>query len=306
MTTIGIRDGRWSLDGELTYAGSAAEGLLMNARMVNAVYEDLSRPEFDADANTARFIAQVPDYVGHGLLAFTLCLQGGMPGYEGAVNSAFAEDGSLRAAYLARVERAIRACDAAGAAVILGLYYQRQSGRLRDEHAVRNGVVQAARWITEAGLTNVLLEIANEYGHPGFQHAILRDPQGEVELMRLARQSASGLLVSTSGLGHGRLDPAVAAEADYLLIHYNSTPIDEIPGRVEALRAYGKPIVCNEDVKEGEEGARAAALSVAAGASWGLMLQQHNQRWPFQFWGHQDDPVVYARLRELTSAAVSH
>ena len=50
----------------------------------------------DPDANTARFIARIPDYVAHGVRAFTVCLQGGMPGYEGAVNSAFQPDGSLK------------------------------------------------------------------------------------------------------------------------------------------------------------------------------------------------------------------
>jgi len=300
MTTIAIRDSHWMIDGSLTYPGAPAEGLLMNARMVNAVFEDLARPEWAAEENTSRFIAQVPDYVAHGLRAFTLCLQGGMPGYEGAVNSAFAEDGSLRGEYLARVARAIRACDAAGAAVILGLFYQRQAGRLRDEAAIRNGVEQAARWVSEQGYTNVLLEIANEYDHPGFRHPILRDPAGEADLMRLARRAAPGLLVSASACGHGRLDSPVAEAADFLLIHFNGTPSEEIPARVAALRPYGKPIVCNEDAKEGAEGARAAEASVAAGASWGLMLQQHNQHFPFQFWGHRDDPVVYARLAALT------
>lgn len=72
--------------------------------MVNAVFEDANdttRPEgFDPDANADAFIAQIPDYVAGGVRAFTIGLQGGMPGYEGAVNSAFNPDGSLRGAYL--------------------------------------------------------------------------------------------------------------------------------------------------------------------------------------------------------------
>jgi hypothetical protein len=71
-----------AIDGRITYP-APAEGLLMNVRMVNAVFEDRSRPEFDPDANTDEFIAQIPDYVAHGVRAFTVCLQGGMPGYEG-------------------------------------------------------------------------------------------------------------------------------------------------------------------------------------------------------------------------------
>jgi len=56
--------------------------------------------------------------------------------YEGAVNSAFEPDGCLRPGYLARVERVIRACHQQGVAVILALYYQRQSAILRDEAAL--------------------------------------------------------------------------------------------------------------------------------------------------------------------------
>ena len=78
----------------------------------------------------------------HGVNAFTLSLQGGMPGYEGALNSAFEPDGSLRESYLARVARVIEACDRAGLVVILGCFYQRQDQVLADEAAVRAAVVQ--------------------------------------------------------------------------------------------------------------------------------------------------------------------
>ena len=86
----------------MTYAGTKGEGMLLNVRMVNATFEDRNRPEFDADANTQEFLAALPDYVGHGVRAFTLNLQGGTPGYEGAVNSAFNPDGSLRDPYMRR------------------------------------------------------------------------------------------------------------------------------------------------------------------------------------------------------------
>ena len=77
----------------------------MNVRVVNAVFEDRERPEFDAEANADEFIAAIPAYVGLGVRAFTLNLQGGFPGYEGAVNSAFRPDGSLRKRDLRRVRR---------------------------------------------------------------------------------------------------------------------------------------------------------------------------------------------------------
>lgn len=39
-TRISIADGQWRLNGGVTYPGTPAEGLLMNVRMVNAVFED--------------------------------------------------------------------------------------------------------------------------------------------------------------------------------------------------------------------------------------------------------------------------
>jgi hypothetical protein len=290
------------LDQRPTNPGTPAEGLLMNVRMVNATFEDRSKPDFDAEANTDRFIAQIPDYRAHGVNAFTLCLQGGMPGYEGAVNSAFEPDGALRPAYLARVERVIRACDRHGIAVILGLYYQRQSAILRDEAAVRAGVVNAARWVTERGFENVLLEIANEYPHNGFVHAVIRDPKSQAGLIRLAKKTAPGLLVSASGYGDGKVHAEVAEAADFLLPHWNGTSVEQIPARLKALKRFGKPIVCNEDDKTGTNAVAAMRASIVNGVGYGLMLNKHNQTFPFHFDGAADDHVFYAELRRLTTA----
>jgi CubicO group peptidase (beta-lactamase class C family) len=301
-TRVAIVGGRWHLNGQVTYPGARAEGLLMNVRMVNAVFEDRHRPDFDPEANTDRFLARLPEYADHGVRAFTVCLQGGMPGYEGALNSAFDPDGSLRPPYLKRVRRVIEACDRRGVVVILGCYYQRQDQVLKDEGAVKAGLVNVATWVKDSGFTNVVLEVANEFPHPGFDHRILRTAEGQVELLRLARRAAPGRLVSSSGLGDGRLPDAVAEASDFLLIHFNGVPLTAIPERIRALQKFAKPVVCNEDDKAGAEAARAAAaLSVGNGASWGLMLERRNQHVPFTFQGADDDPAVYAELKRLTS-----
>ncbi len=300
-TRVSLRDGRWFLNEEVTYRATKAEGLLMNVRMVNATFEDRKRSDFDPEANTDEFIAQIPDYVAHGVRAFTLCLQGGMPGYEGALNSAFNPDGSLRDSYLQRVRRVIEACDRHGAAVILGCYYQRQDQILKDEAAVRAGVVNVVKWIQESGFANVVLEIANEFDHNGFDYRLLKTPKGMAELIGLAKQTAPGLLVSASGLGHGRLPDEVARASDFLLIHFNGTKVEDIAARVAALRKYHKAIVCNEDEKIGAPAARACEQSVESGASWGFMHVEVNQHLPFTFHGAADDPEVYAAIQRLTS-----
>jgi CubicO group peptidase (beta-lactamase class C family) len=301
QTRVSIADGRWRINGELTYPGTRAEGLLLNVRMVNSTFEDRNRPEFDADANTNEFIARIPDYVAHGVRAFTLNLQGGMPGYEGAVNSAFRSDGTLRESYLRRIQRVIDECDRHGVVVILGCYYQRQDQIFKDEGAVRAGVVHVIEWIRAAGFTNVVLEISNEFDHDGFDHAVLKTSQGQVELIQLAKKTAPELLVATSGLGHGRLPDDVARASDFLLIHFNGTPVADIPDRIARLKKFDKPIVCNEDDKIGRDAAEALKRSIENGASYGLMLQKLNQTFPFDFKGAADDPVFYKTLHRLST-----
>jgi CubicO group peptidase (beta-lactamase class C family) len=300
-TKVSLKAGRWCINGELTYRGTRAEGLLMNVRMVNSVFEDRLKPDFDPEANTGRFLSRLSDYAAHGVAAFTICLQGGMPRYEGALNSAFSPDGSLREPYMTRVRRVIEACDRHGLIVILGCFYQRQDQVLVDESAVRAAVKNAAGWIQKCGFQNVVLEIANEFGHDGFDHPLLRTADGQVELIRLAKKAAPGLLVSTAALGDGRYPDNVARAADFLLIHFNGTPLGDIPARIAALKKYAKPIACNEDDKLKAVGAQAADLCVTHGASWGFMANDVNQRYPFRFEGATDDPVVYAKLKELTA-----
>jgi hypothetical protein len=299
-TRVTVRDGRWFIKETITNAGSPAEGLLMNVRVVNATFEDRGKPEFDAEANTDRFLAHLNDYAAHGVNAFTLCLQGGMPGYEGAVNSAFQPNGKLRGEYMKRVERVIRGCDERGIAVILGLYYQRQSSILKDDDAVRAGVKNAVTWVREQGFQNVVIEIANEYPHKGFAHEIIRKPPGMVSLLRLAKESAPGLLVSASGYGDGVIHKEVAEASDFLLPHWNGTRVDDIPARVATLKKFGKPIVCNEDDKTGAKAAAAMQASVVNGAGYGLMLKEHNQTFPFRFEGAADDSVFYEALKATT------
>ncbi len=305
-TWVALVGGRWYLNGRITCPGSRAEGLLMNVRMVNCTFEDRNPRTcpsgFEPDANTAAFIAQIPDYAACGVRAFTLSLQGGMPGYEKALNSAFTPAGDLRPEYLARVERVIRAADEAGVAIILTCFYQRQDQVLRDEAAVRAGVVSAARWVAAKGFAHVMLEIANEHSHGGFDHGIIKTGEGMAELVRLARKTVPGLLVSASGMGNGRAKREVAEASDFILIHFNGTPVVQIPERVKALGRYGKAVVCNEDDKTGKEGAAAAGAAVAAGCSWGLMLSAVNQYVPFEFKGRRDDPVIYAALKALTTS----
>ena len=304
LTVVSLRSGLWHINGESVYKGTRAEGLLMNVRMVNATFEDRNpktAPKgFDPDKNTEAFLGALRDYVDHGVRAFTLCLQGGMPGYEGALNSAYNPDGTLRPTYMKRVRRVIEACDRSGVVVILSCFYQRQDQVLRDRAALERAVEQTVLWIKSRGYRNVLLEIANEQGHPGFEHAILRDAAGCASLIQLARKTYPGLLVAASSLGNGRLPHQINSASSFLLLHFNSTPVSAIPKRIGAASKASKAIVCNEDDKTGEEAVAALTACVRGLCSWGYMNKEKNQYYPFEFRGAADDPPVYARLEELT------
>src|SRR5207253_3835422 len=140
---------RFLINGRPTYAGRnykgmKVEGLLLNSRMVQGIFDDLNPAtrgrwvyadtgRWDPDRNTAEFIAAMPEWRRHGLLAFTLCLQGGSPeGYSREqpwINTAFTADGELRPDYAARTAKIIDRADELGLVVILGFFYFGQDER---------------------------------------------------------------------------------------------------------------------------------------------------------------------------------
>jgi hypothetical protein len=277
-TAVAIQGQAFLINGKPTYAGRIykgmkLEGLLMNARLVQGVFDDRNPdtrkqwdyPDgpWDPDRNTREFVAAMPAWRKHGLIAFTINLQGGSPqGYSKAqpwVNSAFNfEDGSLRPEYLARLTKILDRADELGMAVILGYFYFGQEPRFKDERAVIRATENATDWLLERGYTNVLVEIANECNQASY-HAILR-PERTAELFRLVqgrskgrvRSPAGRLLVSTSFTG-GVVPPAnVAAEADFLLLHGNGVGdpkrIAQMVDRTRALQTYrDQPVLFNED-----------------------------------------------------------
>jgi len=92
-TVVGIQGDAFTLNGRPTYEGRyfqghKIEGLLLNARMVQATFDD-ANPEtrsrwaypdtgaWDPERNIAEFVAALPEWRACGLLAVTLNMQGG-------------------------------------------------------------------------------------------------------------------------------------------------------------------------------------------------------------------------------------
>ena len=301
-TEVSIHGEDFHLNGQPTYPGRfwrghRVEGLLLNARLVQGIFDDANPatrarwtyPDgqpWSADRNTDEFIAAMPEWRRHGLLAFTLNLQGGSPeGYSARhpwENSAFAPDGALRPAYRARAERIIRRADELGMVVILGLFYFGQDERLQDETAVLRAVDEATTWLLERGWRHVLVEVNNECDLK-YDHPILQAGRVHEVIQRIQSRTHHGrrLLVSTSYAGGHVPKENVVQVADFLLLHGNG--VKEPERMAELIRATRrvpgytpKPIVCNEDDNFHFDAPRHNFLAaVAEHASWGYFDFRH-------------------------------
>jgi hypothetical protein len=341
-TKVGIQDEMFLINGKRTYTGRTwkghkIEGLLFNARMVQGVFDDLNpdtvgrwaypdTKKWDPERNTREFVAAMPEWRQHGLVAFTLNLQGGSPeGYSRNQpwhNSAFKADGSLRADYLRRLEQILDKADELGMVVILGLYYFGQDQRLKDEDAVKRGVDNAVGWILERGYQNILIEVNNECNVSSYDHAILK-PQRVHELIERVKQRAlkgQRLLAGTSYAGGGIPSEKVSRASDFLLLHGNGQhkpeQITAMVKKTRALPGYRPmPILFNEDDHFAFDQPRYNLLAaIEEYASWGFF--DYRMKGEGIEHGFQSPPVdwriksprkraFFERLREITGEGES-
>lgn len=339
-TEVAIVGGDFHLNGRPTYAGRTwqghrIEGLLFNARLVQATFDDLNPAtatnwaypdtgRWDAERNVREFLAAMPEGRRHGLLAFTVNFQGGSPqGYSRAQpwhNSAFEADGALRPDYADRMRRVLDRADALGMAVIVGFFYFGQDERLRDEAAVLRATDAATDWLVAGGWRHVLVEVNNECD-VRYDHAVLQPARVHELIRRVQRRSAAAgrrLPVSTSYAGNMLPGTNVVAAADFLLLHGNGVAdparIGEMVRQTRALPGYGgQPVVFNED--DHFDFGRATNNFIAAvrgRASWGYFDYRMEGEGFAE--GYQSVPVDWApgsarkrgffrRLAEITGGA---
>ncbi len=296
-TRVTIVDDAFQINGQPTYAGRTwngkkIEGLLLNSRMVQATFDDLN-PEtrnrwaypdtqtWDAERNLREFLAAMPDWRKHGLLAITVNLQGGSPqGYSKAQpwhNSGFSETGELRPEYFARLEQVLAKADELGMVVIVGYFYFGQDQRLRDEAAVIAATDAATKWLLERGFTNVLVEVNNECNVKAYDHDILKPDRIHVLIERVRKTELNGqrLLVSTSYGGGDVPKENVVRASDFLLLHGNGV---KDPARIAAMVRQTRavpgyrpmPILFNEDDHfDFDQSNNNFAAAVGEYASWG-------------------------------------
>ncbi|MEM6841092.1 MAG: hypothetical protein AAF632_02595 [Bacteroidota bacterium] len=296
QTTVSIEGEKFLINGELTYLdrdwnGHKIEGLLFNSRMVQGVFDDLNPEtavrwkypdtgEWDADRNTNEFVAAMDDWLAHGLLAFTINLQGGSPmgyGNKNWYNSAYKEDGTLRPAYFARLTKVLDKADQLGMVPILGLFYFGQDQNLKDDVAVKNATENVIDWLHEKGYRNVLIEIANECDNKSYDRDIIKANRIHelIELVKSKEQDGFRYLVSTSYNGGSIPRPNVVQSADFILIHGNGVHdparIAEMVAQTKEVEGYSPmPIVFNEDDHfDFEKDTNNLVTAVESYASWG-------------------------------------
>ncbi len=272
-TEVSIHGDAFHINGRPTYAGRKweghrIEGLLFNSRMVQGIFDDLNPDtrkqwaypdtnRWDAERNTREFLAAMPEWRRHGLLAFTINLQGGNPkGYgkdQPWHNSALTEKGELRPDYMARLQRILDFADELGMVVILGIFYFGQDERLMDEAAVKRALDNATDWVLDRGYRNVLIEVNNEC-NVRYDHDILKPKRVHelIERVKARQREGRRLLVSTSYGGGTIPGENVVRAADFLLLHGNgvSAPkkIAEMVRNTRKVSGYRPmPILFNED-----------------------------------------------------------
>jgi hypothetical protein len=272
-TLIEIKGDQFYINGRPTYEkrywnGLKIEGLLLNSRMVQGIFDDLN-PEtvgnwiypdtkkWDPERNTNEFIKNMKKWRQYGLLSFTINMQGGSPqGYSQAqpwYNSGYYEDGSLRPEYMSRLEKILDIADNLGMAPILGLFYFGQDEKLKDDKAVINAVNNMINWLFLHKYRNVLIEINNECNIK-YDHEILK-PERVHELIGIvkSRKENGYRFYAGTSYGGGFIPLTnVVTSSDFILMHGNgvSDPayIIEMINKVRNVEGYtAKPILFNED-----------------------------------------------------------
>lgn len=336
QTTVAIQGEKFFINGEPTYPnrhwnGQSIEGLLMNSRMVQGIFDDLNPEtvdrwqypdtgEWDPDRNTREFIENMAQWKAHGLLSFTLNLQGGSPeGYSRNQpwhNSAFTEKGDLLPAYLARLKKILDEADRLEMVPILGLFYFGQDQRLQDETAVIKAVDTILNWLHAQSYRHVLIEVNNEC-NVRYDHEILQPHRVHELILRIKAKEKNGFrfLVSTSYGGGFVPLPNVVKAADFLLIHGNgvSEPdqIVQMVSKTKSVEGFrDMPIVFNEDDHfDFDKDWNNFIAAVSAGASWGFFdfrkagegFEQGYQSVPMDWSiGSDRKKAFFDLLREIT------
>lgn len=290
-------------------------GSLALLRLTQALFDDewLQERQFDPDANTDRLIAQLDLYKRYGVGGIVISLQGSDPGYasdvngvargasadlgkkSGALVSAYRADGTLKPAWLARLDRLLQAANQRGLVVCLVLFQQDQDEALASPDAIVRAARLVTRHLIERDARNVILDIADAWDEPeGRWDHRLFIPRYIEHLIRAVReefQEAEFSLPIGASSGAAMAYPiSLARLCDVVLLQGNGRSAADKLARARQFKQYDRPVLmindrngrgATPDELEGESAVAEAYLQKASGWSYAPVLTAN--RFPFAY-----------------------
>ncbi len=312
-----------------TYRGGPyhrrARGKLMAVGVSQGLFEDewLSEHPFDADANTDALIAALDLYKSYGILAIGVSLQGADPGYEaerngivrrsgaiygqkeGSLVSAFESDGSLKPAWIARLDKLLQAADARDMFVKLTYFHASQDEVFDGPKEIIAGARNITRWLADGDHRNVIIDIAagwdvaGEWDHDDF---ISRNIAELVSEIREQFNGASFSLPIGASSGPSMLYPVSLAQVcDVVLLDSSGLTSDIVARKLVEMSDYDRPLWV---AAISGAGMQPSSSSLQKGAGWTHNPQRLTQQFPFFYAPASEQPGaedLHALLRHVAA-----
>lgn len=304
---------------EFTYAGTRYRGRVRGSlallRVSQALFDDewLEEHSFDPGVNTDRVIEELATYKQFGIAGIVVGLQGADPGYSpqangvrrgpsadlgkrsGALVSAYRADGSLKPAWLARLDRLVAAANRLGMIVCVVLFQQDQDEALSSPEAVLEGAKNVARHLVDSDARNVMIDVADAWDEPegrwDHRRFIPRYVEYLIRAVRDEFQEADFSLPIGASSGSGMLYPISLARAcDVVLLQGDGRSAADKLARSRQFKQYGRPVLMVSDsnglaaTREELERERLIAEAYLQGASgWSFVPARTANVFPFAY-----------------------
>ena len=309
------RGAPWSqINGSASYR-RRLRGSLAMLRVSQGLFDDewLTEKKFDPEANTSRLIAQLDIYKQHGIGGIIVSLQGADPGYApqvngiargrsadlgrgaGALISAYRADGSLKPAWVSRLDRLIEETNKRGIVLCLILFQQYQDEALSSPAAVVAAARNVARRLIARDARNVILDLADAWDMQGdswdHRRFIPRNIDNLIRAVREEFQDAEfSLPIGASTSSTMSYPISLARVCDVVLLQGNGrSPADKL-ARSRQLKEYDRAVLMISDENGSEADAAALSRENAAAdafltnaAGWSFRPAGLADRFPFEY-----------------------
>ena len=270
-----VRGGPTSTWG-FTYGGGSfkrnVRGSLALVRVPHAIFDDewLREREFDPDRNTDSLIEQLDLYRSHGIGGLVVSLQGGDPGYSaeangvtrgssadlgegaGALVSAYESDGSLKRAWMDRLDRLIDAANNRGMILCLVLFQQDQDEALASPEAILAAARNVAQYLIERNARNVIIDVADAWDEPqgrwDHRRFVPRYVEHLIRTVREQFQDSDFTPPIGASSGSGMLYPLSLAQlCDVVLLQGDGRSASDKLARSRQFKRYERPVLMVSD-----------------------------------------------------------